>query len=116
MARPEIMVDLLLAQLKEDEAALVDFNKLEKFCRNNGARGEAILEKLNSGFRIDDEIVHELARKEMQSKHRRCVDDNKLRNLLRLKYSRTSFIIPDPFHVLYPWECVVKVSGIVSDF
>ena len=110
MATPDLLAELLTEQLENDAKALTSFEHCERFCRDGGDKGEAVLEKLRSGWRLDDEIVQALLRKSMVTKHRRCIDENKLH--IRLKQSRDYIIIPDPFAVLEPDEVVAKIPGI----
>ena len=110
MATPDLLAVLLTEQLENDAKALTNFEQCERFCRDGGDKGEAVLEKLRSGWRLDDEIVQALLRKSMETKHRRCVDENKLH--IRLKQSRDYIIIPDPFGILEPNEVVAKIPGI----
>lgn len=107
---PLLLADLLIDQLENDAKALTDFEACERFCRDGGDKGEAILEKLRSGWRLEDEIVQSLLRKSMVARHRKCVDENKLH--IKLKKSRDYIIVPDPFGILEPHEVVVKVPGI----
>jgi hypothetical protein len=81
MEQPKVLVELLTQQLKEDAAAFVDYNKCERFCRDSGRRGEVIMAKLHCGFRLEDELVRALIRKEMQAKHMRAVDTGQLYHL-----------------------------------
>lgn len=110
MAEPQLLVGLLTEQLDKDASALTEFDMCEKFCRDAGDKGEAVLEKLRSGWRLEDELVQALLRKAMKERHRHCVDENKLH--IRLPKSRDYIIIPDPFGLLSPGEVAVKVPGI----
>ena len=107
---PLLLADLLTEQLEDDAKALTDFEACERFCRDGGDKGEAVLDKLRAGWRLEDEIVQALLRKSMLTRHRRCVDENKLH--MKLKKSRDYIIVPDPFGILAPDEVVCKIPGI----
>jgi hypothetical protein len=105
-----LLADLLTEQLENDAKALTNFEACERFCRDGGDKGEAVLDKLRAGWRLEDEIVQALLRRSMVIRHRRCVDENKLH--IKVKQSRDYHIVPDPFGILEPEEIVVKIPGI----
>ena len=110
MAQPELLIDLLNEQLHQDEQALTNWEACERFCRDAGDKGEAVMEKLHSHWSLDDEIVQALLRKAMELRHDQCIDENKLH--ITLPQSRDYLIIPDPFQILDPEEVVVQVPGL----
>jgi hypothetical protein len=106
---PGVLTGLLRRQLEEEMRALDDgtARAAERFCRNDGARGVGIWDKIAAGFALESELVQGLLRAAMRARAEAAFAEEKL--YITVPESRRLLLIPDKHGLLREDEVMLRV-------
>jgi hypothetical protein len=106
---PEVLTRLLRHQLEKEMHALDDgtTKTAEWFCRNDGARGEGIWDKISAGFALESELVQGLLKKAMRERAEAAFAEEKL--YITVPESRRLILIPDKPGLMREDEVMLRV-------
>jgi hypothetical protein len=106
---PEVLTGMLRRQLEREMRALDDgtARAAEWFCRNDGARGVGIWDKIAAGFALESELVQSLLRVAMRARAEAAFAEEKL--YITVPESRRLILIPDKFGLMREDEVMLKV-------
>jgi hypothetical protein len=117
MKRPQLLIELLGAQLNRYTAALSRPEAADEFCDNIGMYGQQVREKLSAGFAYNHETVQAGLRHAMRRELEKWFDDGHHPKLhITLPCSRRVMLIPDRYQLLEEDEVILKVPSIGNPF
>ena len=109
----KILTEQLLKQFK----SLSDEDECRRFCATAGREGKAILDKLDSGSMLSDEVVQAGLRRALLNDQKRSFQEGiKSKLHITIEASRRFQLVPDEHELLEENEFFMNAKGITNNF